>query len=92
MGGGKAVILADEDRTKTPAMLAAFGDAVERLGGRYVTAEDVGISVADMQAVYSKAADAKLQVVREKYSSAKFYSVSSLGTVRPRDDHAAIFC
>jgi len=51
MGGGKAVILADEDRTKTPAMLAAFGDAVERLGGRYVTAEDVGISVADMQAV-----------------------------------------
>ncbi|GAA4041912.1 amino acid dehydrogenase [Sphingomonas rosea] len=51
LGGGKAVILADENRTKTPAMLAAFGRAVDRLGGHYVTAEDVGIGVADMQAV-----------------------------------------
>lgn len=51
LGGGKAVILADEDRTKTPELLAAFGDAVQGLGGRYVTAEDVGISVADMLAV-----------------------------------------
>ena len=51
MGGGKAVILADENRTKTPAMLAAFGKAVDALGGRYVTAEDVGISEADMMAV-----------------------------------------
>jgi leucine dehydrogenase len=51
LGGGKAVILADAKRTKTPAMLAAFGRAVEMLGGRYVTAEDVGIGVADMQAV-----------------------------------------
>ncbi|WP_298302652.1 Glu/Leu/Phe/Val dehydrogenase dimerization domain-containing protein [uncultured Erythrobacter sp.] len=48
MGGGKAVILADEARTKTPELLAAFGDAVEGLGGRYVTAEDVGMSEADM--------------------------------------------
>ncbi|WP_120717606.1 Glu/Leu/Phe/Val family dehydrogenase [Tsuneonella amylolytica] len=51
MGGGKAVILADEDRTKTPELLAAFGDAVDALGGKYVTAEDVGISEADMVAV-----------------------------------------
>lgn len=51
MGGGKAVILADENRAKTPDMLAAFGDAVEALGGKYVTAEDVGISEADMVAV-----------------------------------------
>ncbi|MGN6501243.1 MAG: Leu/Phe/Val dehydrogenase [Tsuneonella sp.] len=51
MGGGKAVILADKDRTKTPELLAAFGDAVEALGGKYVTAEDVGISEADMVAV-----------------------------------------
>ena len=51
MGGGKAVILADENRAKTPAMLAAFGDAVAALGGRYVTAEDVGISEADMVAI-----------------------------------------
>jgi leucine dehydrogenase len=51
MGGGKAVILADAARTKTPAMLAAFGDAIEALGGRYVTAEDVGMSEADMVAI-----------------------------------------
>src|SRR5690348_2791270 len=48
LGGGKSVILADENRTKTPEMLHAFGKAVESLGGRYVTAEDVGINVADM--------------------------------------------
>jgi len=51
MGGGKGVILADADRTKTPAMLAAFGRAVDSLGGRYVTAEDVGMSDADMVAI-----------------------------------------
>ena len=51
MGGGKAVILAGADRIKTPAILAAFGDAIEGLGGRYVTAEDVGINEADMVAV-----------------------------------------
>lgn len=48
LGGGKAVILAGPDRTKTPEMLAAFGRAVNGLGGNYVTAEDVGMSVADM--------------------------------------------
>ncbi|MEA3052492.1 MAG: leucine dehydrogenase [Sphingomonadales bacterium] len=51
LGGGKAVILADEKRTKTPEMLAAYGRAVESLSGRYVTAEDVGMSVADMVAL-----------------------------------------
>ena len=48
LGGGKAVILADEARTKTPEMLAAFGRAVDGLGGAYVTAEDVGVTVADL--------------------------------------------
>ena len=51
MGGGKAVILADTARTKTPDMLAAFGRAIHALGGKYVTAEDVGISEEDMVAV-----------------------------------------
>ncbi|MCY7398657.1 MAG: amino acid dehydrogenase, partial [Sphingomonas bacterium] len=37
--------------TKTPEMLAAFGRGVDRLGGNYVTAEDVGMSVADMLAI-----------------------------------------
>ncbi|HYD25673.1 MAG TPA: Glu/Leu/Phe/Val dehydrogenase dimerization domain-containing protein [Croceibacterium sp.] len=51
MGGGKAVVMLDRPGTKTPAMLAAFGDAVDALGGRYVTAEDVGASEADMVAI-----------------------------------------
>ena len=48
LGGGKSVMLANEERTKTPDQLHAFGKAVEELGGRYITAEDVGISVSDM--------------------------------------------
>jgi leucine dehydrogenase len=52
MGGGKGVILAGPDRAKTPEMLAAYGRAIETLGGRYVTAEDVGMSEADMQAIW----------------------------------------
>lgn len=47
-GGGKAVILADSNRTKTPELLAAFARAVEGLGGKYITAQDVGMSEADM--------------------------------------------
>ena len=48
LGGGKAVILADEEGRKPPELLAGFGKAVGNLGGRYITAEDVGMSVVDM--------------------------------------------
>jgi leucine dehydrogenase len=48
LGGGKSVILAAEDRHKSPELLAAFGRAIDSLGGRYITAEDVGMSVTDM--------------------------------------------
>ena len=51
LGGGKAVVLAGADRAKSPELLAAFGRGVDRLGGNYVTAEDVGMSVADMIAI-----------------------------------------
>ena len=51
LGGGKAVVLADANRAKTPEMLAAFGRAVDSLCEKYVTAEDVGMSVADMIAI-----------------------------------------
>lgn len=51
MGGGKGVILAGEDRSKSPELLAAFASAVDSLGGRYVTAQDVGMSEADMIAL-----------------------------------------
>lgn len=51
LGGGKAVVMMDPARPKTPAMLAAFGRLVDSLHGRYVTAEDVGATVADMEIV-----------------------------------------
>lgn len=50
-GGGKAVILADDSASKSPQLFAAFGSRVESLGGSYITAEDVGISVEDMRHV-----------------------------------------
>ena len=50
-GGGKAVILASEHAPKSTALFEAFGRAVDSLGGRYITAEDVGISVDDMRTV-----------------------------------------
>jgi leucine dehydrogenase len=47
-GGGKAVIFGDPHREKTPKLMRAFGHFVNELSGRYITAEDVGISVDDM--------------------------------------------
>ncbi|HEX4693962.1 Glu/Leu/Phe/Val family dehydrogenase [Sphingomonas sp.] len=52
MGGGKAVVLADKPGDAiTQAQLEAFGRAVDSLGGRYVTAEDVGMSEASMKVI-----------------------------------------
>lgn len=53
-GGGKAVIIGDPSTDKTSALLRAFGKAVNRLGGRYITAEDVGMRVEDMEVVRSQ--------------------------------------
>jgi leucine dehydrogenase len=50
-GGGKAVIIGDPRHDKSPALFEAFGRVVEQLGGRYITAEDVGTSVEDMECV-----------------------------------------
>jgi leucine dehydrogenase len=48
LGGGKAVIIGDPARHKTPALFEALGRAVETLGGRYWAAEDVGLTPADL--------------------------------------------
>jgi leucine dehydrogenase len=50
-GGGKAVIIGDSRKAKTPELFQAYGRFVESLGGRYVTAEDVGTTTADMEHV-----------------------------------------
>lgn len=47
-GGGKAVVIADPRREKTPAMMRAMGRLVQSMGGSYVIAEDSGTDDADM--------------------------------------------
>lgn len=54
MGGGKAVIRLPQGAFSRQELFRAFGRAVDALGGRYITAEDVGTSVEDMQAVSEK--------------------------------------
>ena len=51
LGGGKSVVLADATTEKSPAMMRAMGRAVERLGGRYIVAEDIGATPADMDEI-----------------------------------------
>lgn len=50
-GGGKAVIVGDAATDKTPDLLRAYGEVVESLGGRYITACDVGTYVPDMDVI-----------------------------------------
>ena len=51
LGGGKAVIIGDPAKDKSEALFRAFGRFVNSLNGRYITAEDVGIDVNDMEYV-----------------------------------------
>lgn len=52
LGGGKAVIIGDNRTTRREMIFRAHGRFVETLGGRYITAEDVGTSTADMDFVH----------------------------------------
>ena len=51
LGGGKAVIMGDSKIDKTPEMITKFGEYVNSLSGRYITAEDVGTTTADMDRI-----------------------------------------
>jgi leucine dehydrogenase len=48
LGGGKAVIIGDSHTMKSEALMRRFGKFVNSLGGKYITAEDVGINTTDM--------------------------------------------
>lgn len=52
-GGGKSVIIGDASK-KTPALLKKFGEFVNRMGGVYITAKDVGIGSADLKEIKTK--------------------------------------
>ena len=51
LGGGKAVIMGDPKKIKTPELMKRFGKFVHTLGGKYYTAEDVGMETSDMDTV-----------------------------------------
>ncbi|MFN8578790.1 MAG: Glu/Leu/Phe/Val dehydrogenase [Candidatus Sericytochromatia bacterium] len=51
LGGGKAVIIGDPKKDKSEALFRSFGRFVQSLGGRYITAEDVGTNTDDMEYV-----------------------------------------
>ena len=51
LGGGKAVIIGDPRKDKSPGLLRAFGEAVQSFAGRYWTAEDMGMTTGDMATI-----------------------------------------
>lgn len=51
LGGGKAVIIGDPRKDKTPALLMALGGFIEKMSGKYITAEDSGTSVNDIATI-----------------------------------------
>lgn len=51
LGGGKAVIIGDAKKDKTPELIAKFGQFVHSLSGKYITAEDVGTTTPDMDLI-----------------------------------------
>ena len=54
LGGGKAVIIGDSKKQKSEALFRAFGRFVDSLGGLYITAEDVGTDMEDMELIFTE--------------------------------------
>lgn len=54
LGGGKTVIIGDPRKDKNEAMFRAFGRYIQGLNGRYITAEDVGTTVEDMDTIHEE--------------------------------------
>lgn len=54
LGGGKSVIIGDPKKDKSEELFRAFGRCVQSLNGRYITAEDVGTTVADMDMIHEE--------------------------------------
>jgi leucine dehydrogenase len=54
LGGGKTVIIGDPRTDKNEEMFRAFGRYIQGLNGRYITAEDVGTTVADMDLIHEE--------------------------------------
>ncbi len=80
-GGGKSVIIGDPRKDKSEALFRAFGRFVDTLGGRYLTAEDVGVSVDDMEVAHTET-DHVLGLSAAAGSSGDPSPVTAFGVVR----------
>jgi leucine dehydrogenase len=54
LGGGKSVVIADSHNDKSPELLQAIGRCIDKLGGRYITGEDIGTNPFDMAEIKSQ--------------------------------------
>src|SRR6185369_3550325 len=54
LGGGKAVIIGDPKKDKSEALMRAMGRFIDQQGGEYITGEDVGTTLDDMEILYSE--------------------------------------
>ncbi len=54
LGGGKAVIIGDPKKDKSEALFRTFGRAIDSLGGLYISAEDVGVDMEDMELILTE--------------------------------------
>ena len=93
LGGGKGVIVLRPASRSTPgaarAALLDFGETVERLGGSYVTAEDVGTSTRDMT-VIAEAHEARERPSRRRGGSGDPSPCTALGVAaRDRGDRSS---
>ncbi|MGE4159246.1 MAG: Glu/Leu/Phe/Val dehydrogenase dimerization domain-containing protein [Planctomycetota bacterium] len=73
LGGGKSVIIGDPVKNKSPDLMRRFGDFVQRLNGKYITAEDMGTTVEDMNTIFE----------RTKYVTGKSKEMGGSGNPSP---------
>jgi leucine dehydrogenase len=66
LGGGKAVIIGDAKTQKNEALMRSFGKFVQTLGGKYITAEDVGMGTEDM-VLHQKRNKLRYRLARRKW-------------------------
>jgi leucine dehydrogenase len=81
LGGGKGVIIGDSRRNKTPALMRAYGRFIDSLAGRYITAEDMGMTTADMAEIASQT----------KYVAGLDEGAAASGDPSPFTSHGVLF-
>jgi leucine dehydrogenase len=79
-GGGKVVMIGDPNRDKSEALLRAMGRIIDQLGGDYITGEDVGTTLEDMETVYSET-DHVVTLPEHAGGAGDFSPATALGSI-----------